>query len=209
MLRHISNYKRYSMKRLIIAGCLGLATLTGMFNNANAMNQQLNSKSIRDNQDVSGLDKDGSGRNPIAIFVEKNDPEMVQKAIEKGFDVNNQDNSKQTALSLAVTCNNLPIVELLIEAGADPNIVDENGDNAVHIAADQSTSDIFTALTKSKYAIDFSLKDGDGLTPLEIAEARFKEATKGWWVLLEPKKAELEANESRKILDCIKKIAGN
>ena len=63
-------------------------------------------------------------KNNIIKLIKKNDIEGVRRAIEKGADVNIQDEYGNTALIIAILYNTLEIAELLLKAGADRNIKD-------------------------------------------------------------------------------------
>ena len=154
-------------------------------NTEEANRQLLLAIMIRDQDKISELwplidlnVKDEFGRNPIALFAAQNNVKMVDMAIKKGFEVNNQDNAKETALLLAVANKNLEMVQLLIEAGANPNIVSKYGRSAVHEAVRNRDLGIFKALTQSsKYAIDLGVKNSKRLTLLEVAESKYQKAS--------------------------------
>ena len=60
--------------------------------------------------------------------------EALQKIIEKGMNVNTQNNNGQSALLLACQSAQAESVKLLLENGADPNISDANNFTSLHAA---------------------------------------------------------------------------
>jgi ankyrin repeat protein len=62
----------------------------------------------------------------------------------------------------------LNAVQLLLEAGAKPDALSSKGESALHIAAREGKLDIVRALAGGGAALD--LKNGDGLTALEVVE---------------------------------------
>ena len=56
------------------------------------------------------------------IAISKGDIEICKLLIDKGADINLQDDSKKTALHISVQMESIDIVKLLIQAGADLDI---------------------------------------------------------------------------------------
>jgi ankyrin repeat protein len=68
-------------------------------------------------------------------------------------------------------------VALLLEAGADPNAKSPDGTTLLHQAARLGNLEMIRALAKAK--VDFSQKNDDGFTALDVAEGRRKEGAAG------------------------------
>jgi hypothetical protein len=62
----------------------------------------------------------------------------------------------------------LEAVDLLLEAGANPNAVTPTGESALHQAATDGKLDIVRTLAAG--GADLDLKNGDGLTALQVVE---------------------------------------
>ena len=72
--------------------------------------------------------------------------EKVRKQLQKGHNVNDEQNGK-TALILAIMQKNLSMVQLLLNNGANPNSINKNnGDTALIIAVRLGNADIVRAL---------------------------------------------------------------
>lgn len=90
----------------------------------------------------------------------------VKLLVERGADVNVQDEHGNTALQTAVTEGSSGIVEILLDYGANPNIAEPQG-GALHIAAQQGHVDIAKQLIDKKAILD--LRAPSGTTPLHMA----------------------------------------
>jgi ankyrin repeat protein len=64
----------------------------------------------------------------------KNDAELAKLSIEKGADVNLQDNNGYTPLMIAANFGHIDIVTLLVKNGADVKIQANNGETALSLA---------------------------------------------------------------------------
>lgn len=90
---------------------------------------------------VSDIDmRDKEGNTPLHLACDKGDLEEVKNLIEKGADVNAQNNpmgfedgwGKSTPLHIACSGVNIEIVELLLKNRAEVNVGDESGDTPLH-----------------------------------------------------------------------------
>jgi ankyrin repeat protein len=68
-------------------------------------------------------------------------------------------------------------VAILLEAGANPNAKSPDGSTLLHQAARLGNLDMIRALAKAK--VDFSQKNDDGFTALDVAEGKKKESAAG------------------------------
>lgn len=66
----------------------------------------------------------------IVWVVQENKIEVVVKALERGIDVNTQDESGKSLLLIATQADNIAMVELLLQHGADVNLQDSHHDSA-------------------------------------------------------------------------------
>jgi ankyrin repeat protein len=100
---------------------------------------------------------------------------VLRLLLEKGADVNAKNYLGVTALHAAVLYGaEVSGVELLIEHGAKVNAVaDAQGWTPLHGAAGMGRADLVEVLLK--HGADRTLKDGRGMTPLQVAEAAKKD----------------------------------
>ena len=132
---------------------------------ANASGLSDSAKILRENGGVT------SGNREIDIHdaASNGDIEGVQKAINKGVDVNavSEQFPKWTPLQYAVQSEVADLVDLLIKAGAKVNTKDEEGRTPLHLATESQNGDIVLVLLKN--SADVNEHDNLGLTPLHIA----------------------------------------
>ena len=90
---------------------------------------------------VSDIDmRDKEGNTPLHLACDKGDLEEVKNLIEKGADVNAQNNpmnfedgwGESTPLHVACSGVNIEIVDFLLKNGAEVNVGDESGDTPLH-----------------------------------------------------------------------------
>ena len=96
-------------------------------------------------------------------------PERHAKVLlEAGAKTDIQDIDGRTALHYAALNGWLSVCTVLVEAGAKTNIQDIYFKSALHVAASRGYSEICGMLVKA--GADFNLLDGEGCTPLQLAE---------------------------------------
>ncbi len=91
----------------------------------------------------------------------------VQEELDKGVDVNTEDEFGFTPLHLAAWVGHKEIAELLIENGADVNANSWSGLTPLHDAATNISKDIIELLIDN--GADVNAKDEEGFTPLDHA----------------------------------------
>gem|GEM_PF-2220984 len=98
---------------------------------------------------------------------------FVGELIQKGLDVNAETNGDHsTPLMMAANAGRADTAKLLLENGAKVNVKEVAGEKktALHYAVDAKSPETVKVLLE--YKADKSLKDKDGLTPLELAEKK-------------------------------------
>ncbi|MEZ5040432.1 MAG: ankyrin repeat domain-containing protein [Saprospiraceae bacterium] len=112
------------------------------------------------------------GSNPSDVHIENSDLDLLLEAIEddkldlvkfmieKGTDVNAQNNEGWTPLMQAVEGGNMTIINLLLEKGADINQQDKEGHTALFVAAEEGDMEITKMLIQKGAKVD--IKTGEG-----------------------------------------------
>lgn len=93
--------------------------------------------------------------------------EVIQFLIDRGVDVDAQNNKNVTPLFGAMFYKSLENVKCLLENGANINNEDLDGNKVVHIAVLSGSVDILKILIKNN--VDISLKNNRGFSPLYYA----------------------------------------
>jgi ankyrin repeat protein len=92
----------------------------------------------------------------------------VKVYVEKGADVNLQDQKERTPLIFAASAGHTPVVKYLIDAGADVDKQDKDGQTALLHACKRSFNETATLLLESGADVNFQSKKR-GVTALMIA----------------------------------------
>lgn len=93
--------------------------------------------------------------------------DMLQKLVDLGAEINNQNHAGDTPLHVAVQRGDEPFVARLLEHGADPNIPNLDGVTAAHLAAGDGRVNLLHLL--AGYGTIFEQQDNEGDTPLHYA----------------------------------------
>jgi len=119
--------------------------------------------------DVQLTDQEGMG--PLGFAVFNGDPDLVGRIINRGADVNGQDNVLGWApLHVAARGCHPDVARLLIEKGARPDPRDAEGNTPLAVAVD-SNCEACLKLLADKGA-DINNKNASGDTPLHMAALR-------------------------------------
>jgi ankyrin repeat protein len=112
----------------------------------------------------------GEGR--LALAISKGETSTVEKLIDSGVDVNQQNQvTKETALMTAVRSEEIDVVAILLRAGANPNLQDVSGMTALMWAVeggDKNTNLVRILLDAGARP---SISDKSGVTAIDIAKA--------------------------------------
>lgn len=109
--------------------------------------------------------KDGEGRRPIHVAIERNDVHALESFLALGSDVNQADESGKTPIFYAVAAGNREMINILLQQGADTNKQDEEGDNLLHVAATHCKVDALDDILQ-RTAIEVDSRDKYKWTPL-------------------------------------------
>lgn len=115
--------------------------------------------------DHPNLDPDARGLNGITAlsnYIWRDNKDAVERLLERGADVNSQDNDGDAPLHGAAQIGNVEIVDLLIDKGADPNLKNKQGGTPLMWAAVYGNEDAARWLLE--HGADASLKDAQGFT---------------------------------------------
>ncbi|QCW01947.1 ankyrin repeat domain-containing protein [Natrinema pallidum] len=94
-------------------------------------------------------------------------PEMARELIDRGIDVDAQNDGGHTALLKAVELENYDTVEVLLEGGADPNIFDNNGRCPLSVAVTRGRKDRTIVKMLLEHGADPTASDESGESVLE------------------------------------------
>lgn len=120
--------------------------------------------------------KNESSRTPLmcAVCLQEHSTrsKFTQLLLEKGADVNNQDEHGRTALSLACELGHLDAVKLLVQFSANPDLTDTWGNSALMYAAYGGHSQILDFLIRAfkRFGLRLDHTNHAGHTALQVAE---------------------------------------
>lgn len=100
-------------------------------------------------------------------FTQSQIEELIKLLIEKGSDINAQNEDGYTTVMTATQRGLTDIIKLLVENGADVNAKTKNGQTALMMASERRQINIVKLLVKNKANVH--AKDRDGYTPLIMA----------------------------------------
>ncbi|CAJ0967877.1 unnamed protein product [Ranitomeya imitator] len=115
------------------------------------------------------------GRTPLMYAVCLRETELrgrfVRLLLDKGADVNGQDEAGRTALSLACELGHLDAVKLLVQHSADPEIADRDGNRALMYAASCGHSAELRFLLRSykRFGLRLDATNRAGISALDAA----------------------------------------
>ncbi|XP_073422832.1 ankyrin repeat domain-containing protein 63 [Dendrobates tinctorius] len=115
------------------------------------------------------------GRTPLMFAVCLKEAELrsrfVRLLLDKGADVNGQDEAGRTALSLACELGHLDAVKLLVQHSADPEIADRDGNRALMYAAScgHSAELLFLLRSYKRFGLRLDATNRAGISALDAA----------------------------------------
>ena len=104
---------------------------------------------------------------PLTVAVKKCDTGLIQHLIEKGADVNAQDEYGKPSLLYSAEEGHSHVVKLLLDAGARPDLSGDSGIAPMHDAAKNGHIGVVQLLLNK--GADVNLLTPDGYTPLHAA----------------------------------------
>ena len=121
------------------------------------------------NEGISPNIKDSYfGWTPLHWAASQGQLETISTLLEKGAEVNAQDNNLWTPLHEAVSNSDLKTIARLLEQGADVNIQDKNLWTPLHESV--TINDLKTAILLLEQGADVNKKDKNYWSPLELAK---------------------------------------
>ncbi|XP_073495299.1 ankyrin repeat domain-containing protein 63 [Phyllobates terribilis] len=115
------------------------------------------------------------GRTPLMFAVCLREAELrsrfVRLLLDKGADVNRQDETGRTALSLACELGHLDAVKLLVQHSADPEVADRDGNRALMYAAScgHSAELLFLLRAYKRFGLRLDATNRAGISALDAA----------------------------------------
>lgn len=97
----------------------------------------------------------------------KGDTDLIRELIDKGANVNAQNDDKRTPLRMAIMNGHVDAVKLLLDKGADLNTQDKDGNTPLHQAVMEHNLEIFKFLVEKGAKSD--VQNMQGHTPLHLA----------------------------------------
>jgi ankyrin repeat protein len=147
----------------LLSGHLLAGSTDDLFKSIMTHDMALMEKALSKKADVNALDKNGAPVLNSAIVW----PEMTQKLIEAGANVNNAGKVDMTPLMTAAMMSIPESMKVLLDAGADPKFSMKNGMSILHFATWRSNcAECVSLLLKAGAAVND--KDKNGETPLTI-----------------------------------------
>ena len=145
--------------------------------------------------------KNDAGQTPLHLLLERDlfdeddIPGLVRSLLDRGADVNAQDQNRETPLLLAAERHMDKIARILLERGADPNVKNTRGKTPLHLLLERHLDDhgdVNDTLVVGRLLLergaDVNAQDEDNTTPLYLAyrHRRFEVAQ----IILDPANAE-------------------
>ncbi|XP_031631593.1 26S proteasome non-ATPase regulatory subunit 10-like [Contarinia nasturtii] len=115
---------------------------------------------------------DDTGATPLILATLKGSLPIVKLLIERGANVNHQNNNGHTPVKYAGSKNHKDILLHLLDCGADPNARDHIGDTPLHRIASMEHHDCLRMILTHPKSSSILLLDAQnklGMTPLHLA----------------------------------------
>ncbi|XP_061959825.1 ankyrin repeat domain-containing protein EMB506, chloroplastic [Populus nigra] len=105
--------------------------------------------------------------NPLHTLALSGQIKFMDKLLDDGLDIDDQDNDGLTALHKAIIGKKEAVISHLLRKGASPHIRDRDGASPLHYAVQVGAMQTVKLLIK--YEVDVNAADNEGWTPLHIA----------------------------------------
>lgn len=105
--------------------------------------------------------------NPLQTLALSGQIKFMDKLLDDGLDIDDQDNDGFTALHKAIIGKKEAVISHLLRKGASPHIRDRDGASPLHYAVQVGAMQTVKLLIK--YEVDVNAADNEGWTPLHIA----------------------------------------
>ncbi|MDD5406036.1 MAG: ankyrin repeat domain-containing protein [Sulfurovaceae bacterium] len=162
------------MKKLLVVLLLPLWLLADSINGWTPLHQAIydgNTKNIDKQSTKYNIEKASkAGIRPLHLAVKMRQLDTVEKLLNKGADIDAQDNNGQTPLHYAIGQNQTKIAKLLIAKEADMDIKNKYGITPLHQAAFKGDTDIIQYMIDNGATVD--VKNKQGVTPCQLAFAK-------------------------------------
>lgn len=115
------------------------------------------------------FDKDG--RSILFYSIVLDNTGLLNRLIQAGADINQQDKLRWTTLHLAIQRNNLPAIEILLQSEVDFEIKEKYGNTSLWRAVLSSEGKGDTIKLLLNFGADGNNKNDSGTSPIELARA--------------------------------------
>ena len=125
---------------------------------------------------VSPNIQDENGFTPLfSVANNMNGTEIATLLLEKGADINNNENyTGCTPLHMASENANFSVAETFLYFGANPNAKDKEDNTPLHYVLERESEEVAELLLE--YGADPTLKNVDGKSPLDLAKSQDSES---------------------------------
>jgi uncharacterized protein len=162
------------MRKIWIVLILSLWLIADNINGWTPLHQAIyenNAKNIDIQSNRYNLEKASkAGIRPLHLAVKMRQIRTVEKLLNRGADIDAQDNNGQTPLHYAIGQNQTTIAKLLIIKEADMDIPNKYGMTPLHQAAFKGNADIIQFMIDNGATVD--VKNKQGVTPCQLAFAK-------------------------------------
>ena len=115
-------------------------------------------------KELNALDlPDETGKTPF-MLLDHTDAELLPLFLDRGVDVNRQDQDGMTAMMLYIDKD---MTKELLQAGADLHLADKDGNTVLHHALECGSQD--TARYLIRKGADYNRPNNQGITPVHLA----------------------------------------
>ena len=138
-----------------------------------------------DNNDIKTMNKiiqkfgidayDGNKRTILILASANGKNDIVKMAIDKGADINFQDQSGYTALHFCALNKNVELTDMLIDNGANVDVRDEHGNSPIWTAIFNAKGDFKIVNKLFKAGADIDSKNIHGKSPRDFGKTVYQE----------------------------------